>query len=333
MRLGVEVPGCPREPGGVIHIRSVSPPDLTPGLVESLSSRSGVLNMIVLEGVARNPDGDSLQFDVIAAEANDVLHDLRAVGVVQRGSIIIEDVGAELSDRANDAEARAPRALRLLPTWDQAEARIRAGGRYPPSWFALLIIAGLIAAVGIFTNSQILIVGAMVVGPEYAAIISIALGVTKRDHQRIRAGSAALVFGFLMAIIATFAFSVFVRVLGLEPEAFSLGIRPVSNLINTPDVFSVVVATLAGIVGVVSLVEARAGALIGVFISVTTIPAAADIGVSTAFANWSEAFGSLVQLLLNLAILLTVGAVGLVAQQGVWRRVARRAERAEPSGP
>jgi len=317
----------------VIHIRSVSPPDLTPGLVESLSSRAGVLNMIVLEGVARNPDGDSLQFDVIAAEANDVLHDLRAVGVVQRGSIIIEDVGAELSDRANDAEAQAPRALRLLPTWDQAEARIRAGGRYPPSWFALLIIAGLIAAVGIFTNSQILIVGAMVVGPEYAAIISIALGVTKRDHQRIRAGSAALVFGFLMAIIASFAFSVFVRVLGLEPEAFSLGIRPVSNLINTPDVFSVVVATLAGIVGVVSLVEARAGALIGVFISVTTIPAAADIGVSTAFGNWSEAFGSLVQLLLNLAILLTVGAVGLVAQQRVWRRVARRAERAEPSGP
>ena len=289
--------------------------------------------MIVLEGVARNPDGDSVQFDVITAVANDVLDDLRASGVVQRGSIIIEDVGAELSDRANDAEAHAPRALRLLPTWDQAEARIRAGGRYPPSWFALLIIAGLIAAVGIFTNSQILVVGAMVVGPEYAAIISIALGVTKRDHQRIRTGSAALVFGFLMAIIATFAFSVMVRALGLESDAFKLGVRPVSNLINTPDAFSVVVATLAGIVGVVSLVEARTGALIGVFISVTTIPAAADISVSIAFENWSEARGSLLQLVLNIAILVTVGAVGLVAQQRVWKRVARRAKRAEPSSP
>ena len=60
-----------------------------------------------------------------------------------------------------------------------------------------------------------------------------------------------------------------------------------SDLINSPNVFSVVVATLAGIVGVVSLVEARTGALIGVFISVTTIPAAADIGVSIAFQNWS----------------------------------------------
>jgi uncharacterized hydrophobic protein (TIGR00271 family) len=312
----------------VIHIRSVSPPDLTPGLVESLSSRQGVLNMIVLEGVARKPDGDSVQFDVIAAEANDVLQDLRAFGVVQRGSIIIEDVGADLSNRANEAEAHAPRPLRLLPTWEQAEARIRAGGRYPPSWFALLIIAGLIAAVGIFTNSQILIVGAMVVGPEYAAIISVALGIHKHDRRRIRTGSAALFVGFMIAIIATLAFSVIVRALGLESQAFSLGIRPVSNLINTPDVFSVVVATLAGIVGVVSLVEARAGALIGVFISVTTIPAAADVGVSIAFENWSEARGSLVQLLLNIAILVTVGAVGLAAQQGVWRRVARRAKRA-----
>jgi uncharacterized hydrophobic protein (TIGR00271 family) len=188
---------------------------------------------------------------------------------------------------------------------------------------------GLIAAIGIFTNSQILIVGAMVVGPEYSAIISVALGIKTRDRRRIRTGAAALFFGFLMAIVVTLAFSMVVRALGLEPDAYRLGVRPVSDVIDTPDVFSVVVATLAGIVGVVSLVEARTGALIGVFISVTTIPAAADIGVSTAFGNWSEAAGSLVQLLLNVTILMAVGAVGLVVQQRVWRGVRRRAERAE----
>ena len=89
------------------------------------------------------------------------------------------------------------------------------------------------------------------------------------------------------------------------------------------------VATLAGIVGVVSLVEARTGALIGVFISVTTIPAAADIGVSVAFQNWSEARGSLIQLLLNVVILVAVGAVGLIAQRRIWRRLADRATRAQ----
>ena len=46
--------------------------------------------------------------------------------------------------------------------------------------------------------------------------------------------------------------------------------RPVSDLIDQPNVFSLIVAVLAGIVGVVSLTEARAAALIGVFLSITT---------------------------------------------------------------
>jgi uncharacterized membrane protein len=80
-----------------------------------------------------------------------------------------------------------------------------------------------------------------------------------------------------------------------------------------------VVAVLAGIVGVVSLTEARANALIGVFISVTTIPAAADIAVSLAFQSWSEAEGSAVQLLLNVFLLIVVGAAALSLQRWFWR--------------
>jgi uncharacterized membrane protein len=82
----------------------------------------------------------------------------------------------------------------------------------------------------------------------------------------------------------------------------------------------VVVAILAGIVGVVSLTQARAGALIGVFISVTTIPAAAAIGLSVAFGSWHEAGGSALQLLLNVVLLIVVGAGGLRAQRAFWER-------------
>ena len=61
----------------MIHIRAVSPTDVTPRLLESLGANDGVVNLVVLAGVARNPDGDSVQFDVIAAEANRVLDELR----------------------------------------------------------------------------------------------------------------------------------------------------------------------------------------------------------------------------------------------------------------
>jgi len=80
----------------------------------------------------------------------------------------------------------------------------------------------------------------------------------------------------------------------------------------------------------VSLTEARANALIGVFISVTTIPAAASIGVSVAYSSWSEARGSLLQLLLNVVLLIVVGAAGLRTQRMIWRRRSAGLPTAEP---
>jgi uncharacterized hydrophobic protein (TIGR00271 family) len=304
----------------VIHIRAVSPADVTPRLVESLGANGGVVNLVVLAGVARNPDGDSLQFDVITAEANRVIDELRRLELDRRGSIVIENVDTSISDLAAQAERREPTKANFSPIWEEAEARIRERGTYRPSWFALLAIAGIIGAVGILTNSQILIVGAMVVGPEYGAMISVALGIDKRDAVPIRRGLNALLLGFALAIVVTFAFSLVIRAFDLQPRAFELGIRPVADLIDSPNAFSVIVAVLAGIVGVVSLTEARASTLIGVFVSVTTIPAAADVGLSIAFEEWSEARGAFLQLLVNVVILIVVGAIGLAVQRRIWGR-------------
>jgi uncharacterized membrane protein len=109
-----------------------------------------------------------------------------------------------------------------------------------------------------------------------------------------------------------------------------LGVRPVSNLINTPNWFSFIVAALAGVVGVVSLTEARSSTLIGVFISVTTIPAASDVGVSVAFGSWHEAWGSALQLLLNVTVLTAVAIAGIPVQRALWQRVARQAAAVPP---
>jgi uncharacterized hydrophobic protein (TIGR00271 family) len=304
----------------LIHIRAVSPPDMTPMLVESLGANRGVVNLVVLQGVAKSPDGDSLEFDVITAEANRVLDELRRQELDRRGSIVIENVDTSISELAAQAERLEPAKANFSPIWEEAEARIRERGTYRPSWFVLLVIAGVIGAVGILTNSQILIVGAMVVGPEYGAMIGVALGIDKRDGDPIRRGLNALLLGFALAIAVTLVFSLLIRAFDLQPRAYELGIRPVADLIDSPNAFSVIVAVLAGIVGVVSLTEARASTLIGVFVSVTTIPAAADVGLSVAFEEWSEAAGAFLQLLVNVVILIVVGAIGLAVQRRIWGR-------------
>ena len=304
----------------MLHIRVVTAPGLTGLLLDRLGDLTGIQNLVVLEGAARHPDGDAVFFDVDHGAANPVFRALRGLGLDHDGAITVQQVDASLTSTST----ASPPAREIAPVWEIVEATIHGGAVYSPSFYILLAIAGLIGAVGILTNSQILIVGAMVVGPEYGAIIAVALGISKGNRAAVRDGLLALVAGFSAAIVLTFAFGVAVRAAGKAPELFLHGIRPVSDLINSPNVFSVVVAILAGIVGVVSLTQSRAGALIGVFISVTTIPAAADVGVSAAVGSWHEAGGSALQLLLNVVLLIVVGAGGLSAQRAIWRRLGAR---------
>jgi uncharacterized hydrophobic protein (TIGR00271 family) len=304
----------------VLHVRVVSPPDVTSGLVDHLAEDGGVINMVVLPSAAIHPDGDAVQFDVMTGSANGVIRQLRSHGLDRTSSIIVENVDAVLADPAGRPDWKPSYHGENAPVWDIVDATINDTAAYSPSFFALLTFAGIIAACGILTNSQILIVGAMVVGPEYSAIIAVAQGIERHHWQPVRKGLLALLVGFFIAIAVTFLFALCIRSLGKTGEQFLHGARPVSDLINSPNIYSVVVAVAAGIVGVVSLTLAKAGPLVGVFISITTIPAAADIAVSLAFRSWSEAVGSLWQLLLNISLLIVVGALALRGQRLIWRR-------------
>jgi uncharacterized hydrophobic protein (TIGR00271 family) len=316
----------------MLHVRVASPAPLTAGVLSLLAASPGVINLVVLPGAAREPAGDAIQFDLASSTANPVLRRLRELQPAgaagpqppgdQLGPIAVQAVDAEIGAGDLDRPHRGYYHGDTEPVWDLVESKISSDSVYAPSFFALLALASLIGAVGILTNSTILIVGAMVVGPEYSAIIAVALGLERRDRAPAVRGLAALAVGFGLAIVMCALFGLVIRWSGHVPDGYLHGVRPVSNLINSPDMFSVIVAVLAGIVGVVSLTEARAGALIGVFISVTTIPAAADLGLSLAFTSWADAGGAAAQLLLNVVVLIAVGAVGLRAQRRFWR--ARR---------
>jgi uncharacterized hydrophobic protein (TIGR00271 family) len=303
----------------MLHVRVVSPAALTGPVTDRLAAAPGVHNVVVHAGAARQPDGDAVQFDVRDAAANPVFTALRELGLDRDAVICVERIDATLTGRSAAGGRHGALRRETAPVWEMVEAVIHDGETYAPSFYILLAIASLIGAVGILTNSQILIVGAMVVGPEYNAIIGVALGITKRARSEIRDGLLALCWGFLAAIVLTLLFGLAVRASGKTPAPYLEGVRPVADLINTPNIFSVIVAVLAGLVGVVSLTEARANALIGVFISVTTIPAAASVGLSLAYASWAEARGSVFQLLLNVVLLIAVGAAGLRTQRAIWR--------------
>jgi uncharacterized membrane protein len=71
------------------------------------------------------------------------------------------------------------------------------------------------------------------------------------------------------------------------------------------------------------LTSAKAGTLVGVLISVTTVPAAASAAVAVAFGVGREAWGSALQLVINLVAIVVAGVMTLLVQQLAWKRPDR----------
>lgn len=120
--------------------------------------------------------------------------------------------------------------------------------------------------------------------------------------------------------------------LGLVSHELLLRPRPQTQFIYLPDAMSFVVTFLAGIAGMLALTSAKSGAVVGVLVSVTTIPAAGNAAVALAFAAQErsgedratlldQASTSAEQLLLNLLGIVLAGIVTLWLQQRLWRLV------------
>ncbi len=237
-------------------------------------------NIVVLPGAARRPDGDLILCDVAREEASVVLEDLRDIGISKRGSITLETLDTYVSDAADRAVAAAEGSPADVVIWEEIEERTAESATLSFSFLVFIVIAALIAAVGIYLDSTIFIVGAMVVGPEFGPIAGFCVAIIQPPRALAARAFLALAVGFPVAIMAVFWTTTIFKATGVTPEVFTQENHTLSAVIASPDFLSFFVAFCAGIAGMLSLSTAKSGALIGVLISVTTIPAAANVGVS-----------------------------------------------------
>jgi uncharacterized hydrophobic protein (TIGR00271 family) len=313
----------------MIHLRIVSPPDRTDRVVEVLECTPSVINVIVLRDAARRPRGDVILCDVAREDTSVILHDLKGLKIHVDGSIALELIDTSLSEYAERAEKHAAGAPADAVVWEEVEERTSESVELSAVFVLFMILAALIAAVGIFLNSAILIVGAMVVGPEFGPIAGFCVAAVQRKRDLALRSALALAVGFPLAIAATYVATHIFKATGVTPDAFSSEDHSLADVISSPDFFAAFVACCAGAAGMLSLSTAKSGALIGVLISVTTIPAAANIGVAAAYEDWPAWRGSMGQLSINLASIIVAGTAVLAIQRQLYRRRRERHMRDE----
>ena len=238
-------------------------------------------------------------------ELDGLLDELRSIGVprsditVTRAEAVgrpadgVRDVGVAWSDLLGSA-------------WQQA----RPIGRY----LAFMFTAGVIACYGVTDDNSILIVGAMAVSPDLLPIVAIAVGVVGRKPRLAGSSLLTLAVGLGLASLAAAIFGFAQDQLDLLPSGFNLHKTGVlGGLVHVNDE-TIIVAFVAGVAGMLAF-ETRAGSAIGVAISVTTIPAAAYLGVALGLGELNRSLGSLGVLGTNVAMMVLGASLALWAQR------------------
>jgi uncharacterized hydrophobic protein (TIGR00271 family) len=297
----------------MIHLRIVAPPDRADRVYAMLCDTPSAIDVIRVPGASVRPSGDLVMCDVAREDASVIISDLRELGIHRDGSISLSPTDT-ISDFADAAVKHAPGSPADAVIWEELDQRTSESVELSAVFLLYMVLAGIIAAIGILLDSAILVVGAMVVGPEFGPVAGLCVALVQRRGELARRSALALAVGFPLAFDAS----------GLIPGGFDSGDHGLTAVISSPDAFAFIVAACAGAAGMLSLSTAKSGALIGVLISVTTIPAAANIGIAAALGDWDTFAGSAAQLAVNLVAILLAGTLTLYVQRLLYQRRKRR---------
>ncbi|MFJ9898755.1 DUF389 domain-containing protein [Streptomyces sp. NPDC091280] len=309
----------------MLHLRLITPPDSTDDVVRLIGSTVGTAHLVVLPGAARDPAGDVVLCDVAREAGDELIGGLRELGIDRTGSIAVGAIDLSLSRRADRAEEEAPGEGADAVLWEHLVDATHEESTLTVTYVAFLTVATMLAACGVMLDNAILIVGAMAVGPEFGPLAGISTALVRRAPRLVGRSLWALLAGFAAAMVLTVGFSWLLDAFGLFEKSMVQAARPNTAFIWKPDWMSFVVAFLAGIAGTLSLTSAKSGALIGVAISVTTVPAAANAAVAFSYRDYSQTWGSTWQLLANLGGIVAAGTLTLLAQKAFWTWQRERA--------
>jgi uncharacterized hydrophobic protein (TIGR00271 family) len=304
----------------IAQLRIFVPESLSDAVMDCSTGELGVAEVSRQRGASVVPPGDVIHVLLARESVEGLVEKLHALNVQEQGSISVTMPELVLSDRADKATADAPGEGADAVIWDEVSRQTGEDSRLTWSYLAFLILATQLAAIGIVTDSTIAIVGAMAVGPEFGPLAALAVALVRRQWKLGRRAALALGVGFPVAMLAA-AFTAWLSVpLGLFP-ADVLDRGSAADFIYHPGPYSLIVAVLAGTAGMLSVISRRSAALVGVFISVTTVPAAGFVAVALVLGEFEKAAGSALQLALNLVGIVVAAVAVLVFYRLITKRL------------
>ncbi|MBE9043707.1 TIGR00341 family protein [Pleurocapsales cyanobacterium LEGE 10410] len=172
--------------------------------------------------------------------------------------------------------------------------QIAEGIRLDSTEISLVILATTIAAIGLIQNSQVVIIGAMVIAPLLKPNMALGVATTFGDLslaiRTIKVGLIEISISLLLSIL----FGMFVSV--------DLGMNEIATRTSV-QLSDVILAFASGVAGAISLTVGEQKAVVGVMVSVALLPPLVVLGMLIGSGLWSSAVETAVLVSTNIVCL------------------------------
>jgi uncharacterized hydrophobic protein (TIGR00341 family) len=175
------------------------------------------------------------------------------------------------------------------------------------SWvfIVFVLLASVVAAIGILRDSTVAIIGAMVIAPLLGPNVALSLATTLGDADLARRAMKTNVAGMLAALFLAFLLGIAFQVDPHAPKIVS------GTKVGLGDI---ILALAAGSAAALSFTTGVLSALIGVMVAVALLPPLVTMGMLIGAGRWDMALGAMLLLITNLICVNLSGVVTFLAR-------------------
>ncbi|BCD68176.1 hypothetical protein NitYY0918_C1087 [Nitratiruptor sp. YY09-18] len=179
--------------------------------------------------------------------------------------------------------------------------KIKENAKISIEYTVLLLISVLMATFGLFQNSSPTIIGAMILAPLMAPVISLAMGIIRFDETLVKNSFKTVFISTLLALLLALGFT---NLFPIEHMTQQMAIR------TNPTLLDLGVAILAGLAAAYGYTNSKVGeSLAGVAIAVALVPPLCVAGIGLGWGNLDVFYKAFLLYLANI--------VGIVFAAGI----------------
>lgn len=291
------------------HVQISLAPHLTQQFISEIEPIEGVTGISLHKGVSLKPKGDMITVELTNPALLELMRRLEARGLGKKPDSSI--VTSQLLSSVSSPDARQLTREASDATWEEMESSLLKESNTNRNTLFLMFAAGMIAAIGVSTNTLHVVIGAMLIAPGFEPITRIGLGLVTGSQASHR-GAHDLLRLYIALMLGAAVATLMFMAMGKAPlSSDSSYLRQGALLTYWTSITlpSTVVTAMSATAGAILVATNRSVLTAGVMTGLSLVPAMTITVMALMVGDWAAGGSAALRWLIDCVLVLVLSVL------------------------